>query len=209
MTPRLFVVSAPSGTGKTTIVKRLVEENSGVSLAVSHTTRTPREQEQDTRDYYFVSDEAFDEIREGGGFLEHAEVFGNRYGTSRGEVEGKLATGSRVILEIDWQGAEQVRTAMPEAISVFLLPPSRDELERRLTGRNSDKPEVVARRFSEARDDVRKWSDFRYVLINEDLDETCRSMAAIFAGGGEAHAVSNERCRAAIEKRIAGGGWED
>ena len=122
MTPRLFVVSAPSGTGKTTIVKRLVAEKPGISLAVSHTTRQARAQERDRRDYHFVNDEEFDRIRKEGGFLEHAEVFGNRYGTSRKEVDEKLASGRQVILEIDWQGAEQVRRAKPDAVSIFLLP---------------------------------------------------------------------------------------
>lgn len=207
MTPRLFVVSAPSGTGKTTIVKRLVRENPGVALAVSHTTRPPRERERDKRDYYFVSDTAFDEIRGADGFLEHAEVFGNRYGTSRREVEEKLASGCRVILEIDWQGAEQVRSARPDAQGIFLLPPSRAELERRLTGRNTDKPEVVERRFSEARHDVRKWADFHYVLVNDDIDETCRRMSNILKGDGAQYAVSDEEHRAYVEKLVGTGDW--
>lgn len=207
MTPRLFVVSAPSGTGKTTVVKRLVGENPCVSLAVSHTTRPPREQERDKRDYYFVSDAVFDEIRGADGFLEHADVFGNRYGTSRREVNEKLASGRQVILEIDWQGAEQVRRARPDAQGIFLLPPSRDELEKRLRGRNTDKPEVVDRRFSEARHDVRKWTDFDYVLVNDDIDETCRRMSKILQGGGAQYAVSDERHRACVEKLIGAGDW--
>ena len=207
MTPRLFVVSAPSGTGKTTIVKRMVEENPGVSLAVSHTTRAPRESEQDKRDYYFVSAAAFDEIRGADGFLEHADVFGNRYGTSRREVDEKLAGGRRVILEIDWQGAEQVRRARPDAQGIFLLPPSRDELEKRLRGRNTDKPEVVERRFSEARHDVRKWTDFHYVLVNDDINKTCRRMSKILRGDGAQYAVSDEKHRACVEELIGAGDW--
>lgn len=209
MTPKLFVVSAPSGTGKTTIVRRLVGETAGVGLAVSHTTRDARENEEHGRDYIFVSDSAFDEIRRTGGFLEHANVFGNRYGTSRKEVEGKLAEGTQVILEIDWQGAEQVRRAMPEARSIFLLPPSRAELRKRLEGRNSDKPEVLSRRFSEARQDIHKWCDFHYVLINEDLDETCRRLSLILKGGGGEHAVSDKRRRGCIQELIARGGWDE
>ena len=207
MTPRLFVVSAPSGTGKTTIVKRLVEENPGVSLAVSHTTRPPREQERNERDYYFVSNAAFDAIRGDNGFLEHADVFGNRYGTSRQEVQRKMASGRQVILEIDWQGAEQVRSAMPEAQSIFLLPPSRAELEKRLKGRNSDKPEVVRRRFSEARHDVRKWTDFHYVLINDDINETCKRMSRILKGVGARYAVTDARHRARVKKHFGSAGW--
>ena len=206
-TARLFVVSAPSGTGKTTIVRRLVEEIPGVCLAVSHTTREPRDHERDGRDYYFVNDETFDEIRDQDGFLEHARVFGNRYGTSRREVEEKRAKGSHVILEIDWQGAGQVRRAMPQAKSIFLLPPSRAELERRLKGRNSDKPEVLAHRFSEARQDVEKWREFHYVLINDDIDETCRRMSLILKGRGGEFAVADEDRRLHIEESIAAGGW--
>lgn len=207
MTAGLFVVSAPSGTGKTTIVKRLVEETPGVSLAVSHTTRPARGNERHERDYFFVRDEEFDAIRDGHGFLEHAEVFGNRYGTSRKEVEGKLATGRKVILEIDWQGAEQVRAAMPAAETVFVLPPSRAELKRRLKGRNSDRPEVLARRFSEAREDVGKWLNFHYVLVNDDLDETCRRMSLILSGRGGRYSVADAARRLCVEKTIAEGGW--
>ena len=207
MTPRLTVVSAPSGTGKTTIVRRLVEENPGVSLAVSHTTRAPRSQERDGRDYYFVTDRDFDELREAGGFLEHANVFGNRYGTSRAEVEERLSAGNQVILEIDWQGARQVRRSMPEARSIFLLPPSHAELSRRLTGRNSDQPDALARRLSEAREDVQKWRDFHYVLINHDIAETCRRMARILNGGGGRYAVNDPARRAQIRNLIAAGNW--
>ena len=204
---RLFVVSAPSGAGKTTIVRRLVEGVEGVSLAVSHTTRPARGAERHQRDYYFVSGEEFDAIRRSRGFLEHAEVFGNRYGTSRREVEGKLAGGSKVILEIDWQGAAQVREAMPEARTVFLLPPSRDELRRRLEGRNSDRPEVLERRFSEASGDVRQWPDFHYALINDDLDETCRRMSLVLNGRGEEYSTADSRWSKHIAREIAAGGW--
>ena len=208
MAVNLFVVSAPSGTGKTTIVRRLIQELPGVSLAVSHTTRPERGNEQHARDYFFVTDAEFDAIRERGGFLEHAEVFGNRYGTSRAEVEEKLASGSRVILEIDWQGAAQVRRAMPEAQTVFLLPPSRGELKRRLEGRNSDRPDALARRFSEARGDIAKWPDFSYVLINDDVAETCRRMSLIIEGRGSQYAVADQRHCKHIERFLASGGWD-
>ena len=205
--PRLFVVSAPSGTGKTTIVRRLVAEAPGASLAVSHTTRPPRAQERHARDYFFVGHGEFDEILRGDGFLEHASVFGNRYGTSRREVEQKLASGRKVILEIDWQGAGQIRASMPEAESVFLLPPTRAELRQRLEGRKSDPPEVLERRLSEARGDVAKWRDFHYALINDDLDRTCRRMLLILEGRGTQYSVADARHRERIEQRIASGGW--
>jgi len=134
-------------------------------------------------------------------------VFGNRYGTSRREVEGKLASGRTVILEIDWQGAAQVRAAMPEAETVFLLPPSHAELQRRLEGRNSDSPEVLARRLSEAREDVGKWRDFHYVLINDDLEATCQRMSRILDGRGDRYSTSGERRRERVEQLIASGGW--
>ncbi len=209
MTSLLFVVSAPSGAGKTTIVRRLVESNPRIRVAVSHTTRTARKHERHGRDYFFVEDKEFDAIRDSGGFLEHAEVFGNRYGTSRREVDEKQASGRPVILEIDWQGAGQVRRAMPEAQTVFLLPPSREELVKRLEGRNSDRAAVVARRLAEARDDIGQWRDFHYVLINDDLDRTCRQMALVLEGRGEEYSVTDPRRRACVAELIASGGWEE
>lgn len=180
----LYVISAPSGAGKTSLVKALRAALPDLKVSVSHTTRPPRPNEQDGREYHFVSPEQFAALVAEGGFLEHAEVFGNRYGTSRAEVEGRLAAGHDVILEIDWQGARQVRTARPGTPSIFILPPSVDALRQRLTGRQTDSAEVIARRLAEAQGDMSHWSEFDYVVVNDVFEQTLRELRAILAGEG-------------------------
>src|SRR5687768_9563039 len=156
---RLFVIAAPSGAGKTSLVKALLERRPELHVSISHTTRARRATEEHGREYYFVPVAEFQALRDEGQFLEHAQVFDNYYGTGRKPVEQKLAQGRNVILEIDWQGARQVRKAMPDCVSVFILPPSRQVLEERLRNRNTDSDDVIARRLRDAVGDMSHWSE--------------------------------------------------
>jgi guanylate kinase len=181
----LYVIAAPSGAGKTSLVRALMEKEPGLGFSISCTTRRPRPNEVHGRDYFFVSHEEFARMVEAGEFLEHAQVFDNRYGTPRAQVEQALAAGHSLILEIDWQGARQVRAAMPECVSVFVLPPSQPELERRLRGRGTDAEEVVQRRLSDAAADMAHWSEFDYVVVNDEFGRAVEELHAIVAGRGE------------------------
>ena len=183
---QLYVIAAPSGAGKTSLVKALRAALPALQVSISHTTRPPRPNEQDGREYHFVTPDAFLALAAAGGFLEHAEVFGNRYGTGRAEVEQRLAAGHDVILEIDWQGARQVRAARPGTTSIFILPPSLDALRQRLTGRQTDSTEVIARRLAEARGDLSHWSEFDYVVVNDVFDQTLAELRQILTGQGDA-----------------------
>jgi guanylate kinase len=165
----LFVVSAPSGAGKTTLVKHLLERDSSVRVSVSHTTRSPRPGEQNGEHYHFIEISRFHELVADEEFLEYAEVHGNYYGTSRRWLESCLVAGQDVLLEIDWQGAQQVRRHFPDAVTIFILPPSIDELDRRLRGRSQDSEEVIARRVAAALDEMRHVDEFSFVIINDDL----------------------------------------
>jgi len=182
---RLYVITAPSGAGKTSLVRALMEKEPGLGFSISCTTRRPRPNEVHGRDYFFVSHEEFARMVEAGEFLEHAQVFDNRYGTPRAQVEQALAAGHSLILEIDWQGARQVRAAMPECVSVFVLPPSQPELERRLRGRGTDAEEVVQRRLRDAAADMAHWSEFDYVVVNDEFGRAVEELHAIVAGRGE------------------------
>ena len=181
----LFVIAAPSGAGKTTLVKALVDRNPALKFSISYTTRPMRATEQDGRDYFFVERSEFERLKEEGELLESAVVFDNHYGTSRSQVESHLANGDDVILEIDWQGAEQVRVSMPGCISIFILPPAREELERRLRGRKTDSDAVIARRLRDALGDMSHWSDFDYVIINDDLERAVEDLVGVIAGRAE------------------------
>ncbi|RLK48293.1 guanylate kinase [Alkalispirillum mobile] len=176
----LYVVSAPSGAGKTSLVNALVEQDPAVSLSVSHTTRAPRPGEQDGVNYHFVEKAQFQGQVAQGDFLEHAEVFGNYYGTSRSAVQALLDQGQDVILEIDWQGARQVRALMPGCVSVFILPPSREELRRRLTQRGQDDEAVIDGRMAEAVSEMSHYDEYDYLLVNDDFDRTLADLQAIF-----------------------------
>ncbi|OOG53952.1 guanylate kinase [Rhodanobacter sp. B05] len=175
----LFVVAAPSGAGKSTLVNALLERDLAISLSVSHTTRPPRADEQYGRHYYFVDRPEFEcEIAEGI-FLEHAEVHGNLYGTSRTTVQGLLGQGRDVLLEIDWQGAGQIRRSKPDCVSVFILPPSRAELERRLRGRGSDAPDVIERRLHNSRGEIAHAHEFDYIVVNDVFEQALADLQAI------------------------------
>ena len=175
----LFVVAAPSGAGKSTLVNALLESDEAISLSVSHTTRPPRPGEEYGRHYYFVERDVFEREVAEGIFLEHAEVHGNLYGTSREAVNGLLGQGRDVLLEIDWQGARQIRQAMPECVSVFILPPSRVELERRLRGRGSDSDEVIERRLRNSRGEIAHAHEFDYIIVNDRFEDALDDLKAI------------------------------
>lgn len=179
MTGGLFVVSAPSGAGKTTLVRGLLANDPEVKLSISYTTRPARAGEEDGRDYYFVSRERFQEMANRGDFLESAEVYGNFYGTSHQWVRDQMATGQDILLEIDTQGAAQVRKLFPNCIGIFVLPPSLGVLETRLRERGKDSPEIISRRLEAAREEMRHLGEFDYVILNKDLDEALADLASV------------------------------
>ena len=179
MSGNLFVVSAPSGAGKTSLVHALLDINPQIDLSVSYTTRDPRPGEQDGKDYHFVSREIFLAMAKRGEFLESAEVYGNLYGTSQTWISQENAKGRDILLEIDWQGAAQVRRLFPKCISIFILPPSMEALEQRLKGRGKDNDEVIAKRMAAVREDVAHVAEFDYVIINDNLNEALRELNAV------------------------------
>ena len=196
----LFVIAAPSGAGKTTLVKALVEGNPAVKFSVSYTTRQQRKNEVDGRDYFFVDEARFGELQAQGELLESAMVFDNHYATSRSQVEQHLAAGSHVILEIDWQGARQVRESMPHCITVFILPPSRLELERRLRDRRTDSNEVITRRLQDALSDMSHSDEFDFIIINDDLDTAVVELEAVLRGQADANRSSNPELQHKLQK---------
>ncbi len=181
MTGNLFVVSAPSGAGKSSLVSAVLAEDKRLALSVSFTTRPPRSGEVDGREYHFVDGKTFEKMLGRGEFLESAEVHGNRYGTSRKWIGESRAKGLDVVLEIDWQGARQVRKAFPDAVSIFILPPIPvlPELERRLRARGQDTEEAIQRRLRDAREEISHVGEFDYVIINKEFEEARRDLAAI------------------------------
>jgi guanylate kinase len=199
----LFLVTAPSGAGKTSLVKAVLADHANLKFSISYTTRKQRANEVDKRDYFFVDKEEFQRMVAAGEFLEHAQVFDNFYGTSRKVVEGLLAQGRDVLLEIDWQGAAQVRKLMPEAISVFILPPSRAELERRLRSRGTDSDEVIARRLQDAVGDMSHWSEFDYVVVNDDFGQAQAELSAILNGRGQAARADRPALKSVVSALLA------
>ncbi|MBV8402598.1 MAG: guanylate kinase [Gammaproteobacteria bacterium] len=179
---RLFVIAAPSGAGKTSLVKALLDGDPALRLSVSHTTRPRRPTEQEGREYHFVTVPEFERLCAAGEFLEHARVFDNLYGTSRTYVEQQLAAGHDVVLEIDWQGAQQVRRAMPQCVTIFILPPSRATLAERLARRATDTAAVIARRLADAAGDMSHYREFDYVVVNDDFGRAVEDLRRIVAG---------------------------
>jgi guanylate kinase len=176
---RLYVITAPSGAGKTSLVKALMQREPKLKFSISYTTRKPRSNEVEGRDYHFVTREVFEGMRERGEFLEHAQVFDNAYGTSLDSVEGALRAGTLVLLEIDWQGAQQVRARLPHARTIFILPPARSALEARLRARSTDSEAVIARRLRDAAQDIAHWREFEYVVVNDEFEKAVEDLLAI------------------------------
>jgi guanylate kinase len=176
---RLFVITAPSGAGKTSLIDALVRADPSLKLSISYTTRAPRPGEKDGVDYHFVDEPAFLDMQQRGEFLESAEVHGYRYGTSRKVITEALARGEDLILEIDWQGARQVRGIYPECVGIFILPPSIEELERRMRSRGQDADPVIRRRLDNARGEMEHAGEFHYAIINKDFDTARQELAAI------------------------------
>lgn len=200
---RLYVLAAPSGAGKTSLVRAVLTRMPALQLSVSHTTRPQRPTEVPGREYYFVTVAEFERMVSEGCFLEHARVFDNYYGTARAPVEEKLARGKDVVLEIDWQGARQVRAAMPSCLTVFVLPPSRASLEERLRGRATDSAEVIARRLRDAVSDMSRWNEFDYVVVNDDFERAVADLMRIMEGRGEALAAGRPELAPLLERLLA------
>jgi guanylate kinase len=201
---RLYVVSAPSGAGKTSLVKALMEREPRIRYSVSYTTRKPRPNEVAGRDYHFIDVERFDEMAAQGEFLEHARVFDNCYGTGVRAVEEALALGEQLLLEIDWQGARQVRARLPEARSIFILPPSRDSLQQRLKARSTDADAVIARRLQDAAQDITHFGEFDYVVINDRFDRALVDLQAIVEDRGS-HLTAKRADVAALAAQLLAG----
>lgn len=200
---RLIVLAAPSGAGKTTLVHKLLADEPELEFSISYTTRLKRETELEDEDYFFVSEQEFEAMRARDAFLEFAEVFDNWYGTSQEYIQSLLDRGRSVLLEIDWQGAAQVRSRRPDAVFVFIMPPSRDELERRLRGRRTDSEAVIQRRLRQALSDMAHWSEFDYVIINDDLDKAAAELADIVSTGRAENRTSSPETKVRIEKILA------
>jgi guanylate kinase len=202
-TGHLYVISAPSGAGKTSLVKALLEARPQLAVSVSHTTRTPRPYEVEGRDYHFVDAARFRDLVAAGAFLEHARVFDNDYGTAREQVAAKRAAGRDVLLEIDWQGARQIRAAVPECILIFILPPSRAALEVRLRARRTDSDAVIARRLADAAADMSHCLEFDYAVINDRFDEAVRDLQAIIDGRGQGLKAGRPELQARLQALVA------
>jgi guanylate kinase len=195
----VFIISAPSGSGKSTLVGHLMQRVPSLRFSVSYTTRAPRGQERDGCEYYFISRDQFEARIHRGEFLEYADVFGNYYGTHVSELDRARAEGMDLILDIDVKGARQLRERVPEAVSIFILPPSREVLEQRLRSRSQDTGEVIARRLKEARDEIRDYSQYDYVLVNEDVEASVENLVAIVNANRSRRKWMEEKIRHILE----------
>jgi len=202
---RLWVIAAPSGAGKTSLVKALLKGDPSVRFSISYTTRKPRPSEVDGRDYFFVDESKFLDLVKRDAFLEHAQVFDNWYGTSRKHVDALRDAGHTVLLEIDWQGARQVREHAPDAASIFILPPNAAELERRLRARGTDAEATIQRRLRDSLSDMTHWSEFDHVIVNDDFDAALGRLARVIGGRERHHRTDSPAVRAAAEAILATG----
>jgi guanylate kinase len=202
----LVVIAAPSGAGKTTLVHALLKRMPDLQFSISYTTRAPRPAEKDGVDYFFVSALEFERMRAAEEFLEHALVFDHWYGTGKADVAARRAAGHTVVLEIDWQGARQVRRAAPEARSIFIAPPSVAELEERLRGRGTDSDAVIRRRLADSVSDLGHWDEFDYVIFNDDLNRAAGELAKVVRDGGDDHRSASALVRARVEEILASSG---
>ena len=203
MRGQLYIVAAPSGAGKTSLVKALHEHLSGIAVSVSHTTRAMRPGEENGVHYHFVDHTVFEPMVGEGEFLEHARVFDNFYGTAQSSVEVNLAAGQDVILEIDWQGAQQVRRVFPEALGIFILPPAREVLEARLRGRGQDDDTIIARRMRDATTEIQHYAEFDFLVINDVFEEALRELACIFRAQRLSFARSSVRHARLVKDLLA------
>lgn len=199
----LYIISAPSGAGKTSLVRQLLSRDSLVRVSVSHTTRAMRPGEVNGKDYNFVSLEQFNRMVENGQFLESADVFDNQYGTSQSWVQQQLDQGIDVILEIDWQGAQQVRRLMPQAVSIFILPPSREALRERLTGRGQDDSSVIDRRMADAVNEMSHYAEYDYLVINDRFDQALSELQAVLAARRLRQSAQQQRQQALLTRLLS------
>jgi guanylate kinase len=202
-TGQLYVISAPSGAGKTSLVQALLAARTELAVSVSHTTRAPRPHELAGRDYHFVSTTEFQRLAASGEFLEHAQVFDNYYGTGREQVRTRLAAGGSVLLEIDWQGARQVRQSVPECVSIFILPPSRAVLEERLRARRTDSEAVIARRLADAAADMSHCQEFDYAVVNDRFEQAVADLLTVIDGQGSALNSKRPEIRALLRSLVS------
>lgn len=203
MTGTLIIVSAPSGAGKTSLLKALVDADPAVGVSVSHTTRPMRPGEQDGVDYHFVDETTFLQMSGEGGFLEHAQVFGNYYGTAEATVRDRLAQGQDVVLEIDWQGARQVRERIAGTLSIFILPPNPQALHDRLSARGQDSEEVIARRMGDAKNEMSHYAEFDYLIVNDDFDQALGELQAVLTASRLTQAAQAVRLEAKLSALLA------
>jgi guanylate kinase len=198
----LYVISAPSGAGKSSLVKALIEKTKDIGVSVSHTTRAMREGENDGQDYHFVDKDTFVSMVEQGAFLEHAQVFDNYYGTAVANIETSLQQGEDVILEIDWQGAAQVRKQLPYSVNIFILPPSVQALEDRLRGRGQDSDEIIARRMRDAQSETSHYSEYDYLVVNDDFDDALAELQNIVLARRNRYSAQSQRLASLLKELL-------